>query len=73
MKTKNGKPYKYVHGIPVECGEMRYNAKLTEEKVREARARRAAGEQVKDIAKDMGVHRTVISRVLNGRMWTHVN
>ena len=73
MKTKNGKPYKYKNGVPYEYGELRDNAKLTDEKVREIRKRRTAGDRVKDIAADMGVSRQTITGVLMGRTWIHVN
>jgi hypothetical protein len=53
-------------------GEGNSKAKLTEAKVREIRARRAAGDPVADIAKDLGVIKGTVYHVLSGRNWAHV-
>lgn len=47
-------------------------SKLTEAIVREARARRAAGERVGDLAAHYGVAQSVMSRALAGVTWSHV-
>lgn len=59
------------HGTNM-CGEVHYVAKLTENMVREARARAATGESHASIAKDMPVERSVLSRAICGVTWSHV-
>lgn len=53
-------------------GARNGNSKLTEALVIEARARRAAGEQVLALAADYGVAQSVMSRALTGVTWSHV-
>lgn len=45
-------------------------AKLTDEKVRAIRA--ARGKTTKELAAEYGVHRTVIGKIRNGRIWRHL-
>ena len=52
-------------------GARNGNSKLTEALVIEARARRAAGEQVLALAADYGVAQSVMSRALTGVTWSH--
>ena len=46
--------------------------KLTDEIVRECRARVAAGETRVDLAREFGVTATTIAKVVNGSTWRHV-
>lgn len=50
----------------------RTGAKLTPEKVREARELYAAGVSQSDIGRQWGVHSSVISRAVRGESWGHV-
>lgn len=54
-------------------GEDTAHAKLTNSQVVEARRRSKAGEYQKDIAKDMGVRRTLISTAVNGTYYKNVD
>jgi len=53
-------------------GTRNGQSKLTEVTVIEARARRAAGERVGDLAVHYGVSQSVMSRALTGVTWAHV-
>lgn len=55
------------HGT-IDRGEKRYNAKLTEDQVREIRAWDGV-EMQKDLAARLGVSRSLVCRVLKGRGW----
>ena len=57
------------HGERPPAGESHHMARLTKEKVAEARRRLAAGEMVKVVAIDLGVSTTAICDVKNGRTW----
>lgn len=50
-------------------GEKSGSAKLTEVAVREIRRRRAAGEALKTIAADYGIHRVSVGEVANRKKW----
>ncbi len=50
-------------------GSKRPAAKLTEEQVREIRARSATGESNKDLAREYGVVRQIISSIALGKAW----
>ena len=54
-------------------GERHHSAVLTDEKVREIRARSAAGESYARIAQEYGVAETTVSRVARGLRWKHVS
>lgn len=57
----------------VSRGEHRYNARLTEENVRELRAVYAAGGVTQQALADRyGVSLMAINKVLNGKAWAHV-
>ena len=43
---------------------------LTEQMVRECRIRWAAGEMQKDLAAELGISRSLMSRAINGKRWT---
>lgn len=54
-------------------GEANGGARLTEDAVREMRTRHAAGGiTMLQLAREYGVARSIISRVVNRRMWRHV-
>lgn len=53
-------------------GEDFPQAKLTDEKVRELRARRAAGESPSGLAREFGLHKRNVQRALSGSTWKHV-
>jgi hypothetical protein len=52
---------------------LRSYTRLTDDIVRQARIRRAAGETYKAIANDFGVTRTCISSAVRGETWGHVS
>lgn len=53
-------------------GEKRYNAKLTEEKVREIWALRSQGLSATAIADQVGASESSVCHVLGGRNWKHL-
>ena len=53
-------------------GEGRYNAKLTEAIVREARSRNAAGESVRAIARSLNAPYDALYLAVRGKTWRHV-
>ena len=53
-------------------GEARSDALLTEQIVREIRARCAAGETQRSVAERFGVSRSAVGSVMLGRSWRHV-
>jgi hypothetical protein len=57
---------------PAEHGEERYNAKLTDDRVRTLRAVRAAGGSVTALAKEWGVSQACAASAAVGRSWKHV-
>lgn len=56
----------------VKRGSGNYNAKLTEDGVREIKRRLAAGERCRSIARDFDVDPSVVGKIRQGRRWTHV-
>jgi HNH endonuclease/NUMOD4 motif len=59
------------HGTETR-GSRNGKARLTEDLVREARLRYAAGEMQRDIASEFGVSQTAICLAISGRNWRHV-
>lgn len=57
------------HPIP---GSRNGMARFTEDQIATIRARRAAGEMTKPLAREYGVNRTTIQRIVRGASWTHV-
>jgi len=55
-----------------EPGSGHPNAKMTEGKVRKARAQRAAGASVKQLAENYGISQGTMSTLLSGKAWKHV-
>lgn len=53
-------------------GEASGVSRLTDDKVREIRSRRAAGETTASIARGLGVAHNTVSAVVSGRTWAHV-
>lgn len=53
-------------------GESHYRAKLNEGIVRDVRARHDAGESGASLAREYGITRSAMSKVLRGKMWKHV-
>lgn len=53
-------------------GEAHRSSKLTEAKVRDIRARAAAGEMLKDLASEFEVSHPIVSRIVAGKIWTHI-
>jgi hypothetical protein len=64
----------FLHPEAVPRGSQKSIAKFTEEQVREIRARYAAGGVMqKDLAAEYGVSRGVMSEMLSGKTWAHVD
>ena len=59
-------------GISQNVGESNGGAKLTAQHVREARARLAAGESQRSIARSFGIHYNAIWKIANGLKWRSV-
>lgn len=53
-------------------GEQNNSAKLTEAAVREIFSMRAEGRTQREIAESCGVGQTAVSRILNGKRWSHI-
>lgn len=53
-------------------GELHHAAKLTEQLVREARVRHAAGESIASIARAMGESYSTLKSAIGRRSWRHV-
>jgi hypothetical protein len=56
----------------VSRGERRYNAKVTEDDVREMRRLRTAGWKLADLASKFGVTEATVSKICRGEAWKHV-
>ena len=61
-----------LHPEKVPRGSASGMSKLTEDTVREARVRHLNGEATANIARDLGVSRGTVWRVLSGKGWKHV-
>lgn len=55
------------------AGEKHPQAKLTAEKVREIRARLAAGEKQCNLAKEFGLNQTSLHQLKTRKTWKHVD
>jgi DNA invertase Pin-like site-specific DNA recombinase len=53
-------------------GEANGSAKLSADQVTTIRERAATGERHGEIAKDFGVHRPTVSRIVRGASWKHL-
>jgi HNH endonuclease len=58
---------------PVERGRQRYNATLTDDMVRAARAARAQGRSVAAVARQYDVHPATLRLAARGGSWQHVD
>lgn len=58
------------HKMP---GEANPKAKLTNADIRQVRIERARGRTCMDIAADYGMHYSTIAKILNGKLWGHVD
>lgn len=56
----------------VEYGERHHTARLTASGVVDARRRVAAGEMVKDVARELGVTHSTLSNAIRRKTWRHV-
>ena len=54
-------------------GEDRWNSKLTDDAVRDIRRRYAGGVKQKHLAREYGIDRTIISRIVTRKRWQHVD
>lgn len=54
-------------------GELHYRSKLNEQKVREIRARHASGETFTELAKEYGISRQALTRVVQRENWKWVD
>ncbi len=57
-------------GIP--CGTQRFNAKLTDDKVRDMRARREGGESWASLSRSFGVTTRRVQMICARLAWKHV-
>ena len=57
---------------PALLGSSNNRAKLTDERVRELRARYAAGENLSQLSRSLGMARSSLSRIVKGDGWKHV-
>lgn len=53
-------------------GDDHWNSKLNPDKVREIRTRHAAGESRGDLAREFGLTRSGVARVINRETWKHI-
>lgn len=60
------------NSIVYQKGSERKAAKLTEEIVRDIRSRPPYWGSVSALAKEFGVNKTTISKVLRGKKWSHI-
>lgn len=68
---KDNTGHKYGHGTLVR-GDDNYNALMTDDKVRELRARYKNGERPKDLFEEYGISRGCGQNIIYGRNWRHV-
>ncbi len=54
-------------------GSKHHKAKLSEDQVRAARRRVAAGETQKSVAEDLGVSRSAVGFIVSGKHWKHLD
>ena len=66
QQAKNKRPDSW------ERGEQRYNSKLTDDIVWEARVRASSGVSHRALADRYGVARATLSRAISGKAWKHV-
>jgi hypothetical protein len=59
-------------GRPRAIGERVSTAKLTAPQVLEIRRRRAAGEEIKTLAREFGLHGHTVMNITLGRTWKHL-
>jgi len=55
-----------------QSGSQNHSAKLTETIVKEILRRLAAGERGRHLAREFGVHESVVSEIKSGKRWRHV-
>lgn len=60
------------HPESVARGEATASSKLSAAQVKRARKLVAAGRSVGSVAREMGVHKSTISRAVSGAQWGHV-
>jgi transposase len=70
------KTWRHVAGEPVLSGQPRGErqggSKLNRDAVISARARQAAGESIRSIARDLGVSHSTVRLVVTRQTWTHI-
>lgn len=74
-RTGAGRPKSPKHRRAIgaaQQGSANHAAKLTEEAVRQIRARLSAGETGRSLAAEFGVHESIVSEIKSGRRWRHV-
>lgn len=62
----------FQEGHRVNAGERCHSAKLTDERVSEIRNRHSNGESASHLSREFGIHSSQVSRIINGKAWTHV-
>lgn len=75
VSSSENKKHAYRLGLirrPDHRGEAHPSARLTESAVRSIRRRHEAGESRAALARELGLHRTTVSKICNRRLWPHV-
>lgn len=57
----------------LSCGEMRYNAKLTENDIKDIRRKRIEGKTYREIGQEHGVSYETCYDIANYRTWKHIS
>lgn len=68
VSAKENQSHRIAHGT-ANRGDSAHQSILTIDAVRAIRARRAAGDKLKDIAADYGVHLSTIGHAISGKNW----
>lgn len=68
-RSQNLQHRRDVLGYRAARGEANSHVKLTEDGVREIRARCAAGENRKDVARDFGIHKVHVGLIVRRKTW----
>jgi HNH endonuclease/NUMOD4 motif len=71
VTAKENAEHRRLHGRTA-CGELQGQARLTTDQVRSIRERAAAGEMLRILAREAGVHEATVALVVHRETWAHV-